>query len=180
MKTNSSEAPVHRATPSELPASSKLRRSLPRIDYLDSYAIAMTHPEQSMIELYAAALGHLPKAFKHLLVLRSILVRPFGIAGVSHRDLTAPVDTTKSYAVGDKLGRWTIHAQEPNELITGANDRHLDFRVSLLRDASSRLVLTTAVMTHNVFGRAYLTAILPFHRFGVAQLLTNAAAAGRI
>ena len=35
-------------------------------------------------------------------------------------------------------------------------------------------------MTHNAFGRAYLAAILPFHRFGVARLLTDAAAAGRL
>ena len=86
-----------RAALSELPISSKLRTGLPRIDYIDSYAIALEHPEKSLTELYAAALGHLPKAFKHLLVLRSILVKPFGIAGVSHRDLTAPIDTTKSY-----------------------------------------------------------------------------------
>ena len=35
-------------------------------------------------------------------------------------------------------------------------------------------------MTHNTLGRAYLATILPFHRFGVAKLLGDAAAAGRI
>jgi hypothetical protein len=35
-------------------------------------------------------------------------------------------------------------------------------------------------MTHNAFGRAYLATVLPFHRFGVARLLTDAAAAGRL
>jgi hypothetical protein len=136
--------------------------------------------DQSMIGLYAAALSHLPRVFKHLLVLRSVLVRPFGIAGVSYRDLTKPLDTSRSYAVGDKIGRWTLYGQYPDELITGADDNHLDFRVSVLREGRSRVVLSTAVMTHNAFGRAYLTTILPFHRYGVAQLLTNAAAAGRL
>jgi hypothetical protein len=82
--------------------------------------------------------------------------------------------------VGEKIGRWTLFAKYPDELIAGANDRHLDFRVSVFRDARPRIVLSTAVMTHNTFGRAYLTAILPFHRFGVARLLRNASAAGRI
>jgi hypothetical protein len=169
-----------RAAPCELPASSRLRDSLPRIDHLDSYTIGVARPDQSLISLYAAALGHLPRVFKHLLVLRSILVRPFGIAGVSYRDLTEPIDTRRSYAIGDKVGRWTLYGQYPDELITGADDNHLNFRVSLLREDRSRVVLSTAVMTRNAFGRAYLTTILPFHRHGVAQLLTNAAAAGRL
>lgn len=169
-----------RAAPCELPASSKLRNSLPQIDYLDSYTIGMAQPDQSMISLYAAALDHLPRVFRHLLVLRSILVRPFGIAGVSYRDLTKPIDTSRPYTVGDKVGRWTLYGQYPDKLITGADDHHLDFRVSLLRDGRSRVVLSTAVMTHNAFGHAYLTTILPFHRYGVAQLLTTAAVAGRL
>jgi len=112
--------------------------------------------------------------------LRSIIVKPFGIAGVSHRELSHPIDTQISYAVGDKIGRWTLYAQYADELITGANDKHLDFRVSLFRENGARVVLSTAVMTHNAFGRAYLATVLPFHRFGVARLLTDAAAAGRL
>ena len=168
------------ATPCKLPASSRLRDSLPRVDYLDSYAIAMAHPDRSLVSLYAGALGHLPNVFRHLLVLRSIIVKPFGIAGVSHRELSHPIDTQISYAVGDKIGRWTLYAQYADELITGANDKHLDFRVSLFREDGARIVLSTAVMTHNAFGRAYLATVLPFHRFGVARLLTDAAAAGRL
>ena len=171
---------MQRAAPCELPASSRLRDSLPQVDYLDSYSIGVARPDQSMICLYAAALDHLPRVFKHLLVLRSILVRPFGIGGISYRDLTRPIDTGRSYSVGDKLGRWTLYGQYPDELIAGADDKHLDFRVSVLREGRSRVLLSTAVMTHNAFGRAYLTTILPFHRYGVAQLLTDAAAAGRV
>ena len=171
---------MQRAVSCQLPASSRFRDSLPQIDYLDSYRIDVARPDQSMICLYAAALDHLPRMFRHLLVLRSILVRPFGIAGISYRDLTRPIDTSRTYSVGDKLGRWTLYGQYPDELITGADDKHLDFRVSVLREGRSRVVLSTAVMTHNAFGRAYLTTILPFHRYGVAQLLTDAAAAGRV
>jgi Protein of unknown function (DUF2867) len=169
-----------RATPCKLPALSRLRGSLPRVDHIDSYVIALTNPDRSLVSLYAGALDHLPEVFRHLLVLRSIIVKPFGIAGVSHRELSQPIDTQTSYAVGDKIGRWTLYGQYPDELITGANDKHLDFRVSLFREDGARIVLSTAVMTHNTFGRAYLAAILPFHRFGVARLLTDAAAAGRL
>jgi hypothetical protein len=169
-----------RATSCNLPASSRLRASLSRVDHLDSYSIEVSRPDQSLVNFYAGAFGHLPTAFKHLLVLRSIIVRPFGISGVSHRELAQPIDPDRSYVVGEKIGRWTLYGQFDDELITGANDKHLDFRVSIFREAGPRVVLSTAVMTHNAFGRAYLATILPFHRFGVASLLTNASVAGRL
>jgi hypothetical protein len=68
-------------------------------------------PEQDLVAIYAAALGHLPKVFKQLLVVRSHLVKPFGIAGVSHKDLARPIDAGRSYAIGDKIGRWTLFAK---------------------------------------------------------------------
>ena len=169
-----------RAAPGLLPASSRLRGSLARIVYIDSYEVPVTRDGMSLIGIDAAALDHVPGVFKQLLVVRSTLVKPFGIGGVSYRELTDPIDTGKRYAVGDKLGRWTIYSIAEDEIITGANDKHLDFRVSVLREEGRRVVLSTAVMTHNRLGRGYLAAILPFHKFGVAQLLTNASAAGRI
>jgi len=168
------------ATPCQLPPESRLAESLPRMDYLDSFEVPSRTPEQDLVAIYAAALGHLPKVFKQLLVVRSHLVKAFGIAGVSYKDLNGPIDTGRTYVVGDKIGRWTLIAKYRDELITGANDRHLDFRVSVFRDARPRIVLSTAVMTHNAFGRAYLAMILPFHRFRVAKLLGNASVAGRI
>ncbi len=163
----------------ELPRESRLAESLPRLAYVDSFAAPARIPGQDMIAIYAAALGHLPEAFKRLMVLRSHLVKPLGIRGVSHEDLAQPIDISRDYAIGDKIGRWTLFARYDDELITGANDRHLDFRVSVLRTEDRRIVLSTAVMPHNALGRAYLAAILPFHRYGVAKVLSNASAAGR-
>ena len=75
------------ATPCQLPPGSRLRDSLPRIDYLDSFEVPSRTPEQDVVPIYAAVFGHLPKLFKQLLVLRSRLVKPLGIAGVSYADL---------------------------------------------------------------------------------------------
>lgn len=168
------------ARPCELPRASRLKGSLARIDYVDSFAVPLMSADKELVVIYAAVLGDLPKVFKQFLVLRSILVRPFGIAGVSYSELNQRIDIERAYKVGDKIGRWTLFEQYPDELVTGANDGHLDFRVSLFREADKRIVLSTAVMTHNVWGRMYLTTILPFHRFAVAKLLTSAAASGRI
>lgn len=165
-----------RAVPSKLPSDSRLRSSLARIDYLDCYTAESKLAERSLVDIYATAFGHLPTLFKHLLVIRSVLVKPFGIAGVSYKDLMHAIDTDRPYEVGEKIGRWTIFEKTDNELIVGGNDKHLDFRVSVFRDRRARVALSTCVMTHNAFGRAYLAIILPFHRFGVMKLLSNASA----
>ncbi len=175
--------PVRHARACSLPIESVLRAHLPRIDHVDSFELGACDPDASMVEIYAGVLGHIPSWFRHLLVLRSLIVRPLGTSGVRYRDLEASIDTTRRYATGDKIGRWTLMAQQPHELIAGANDKHLDFRVSVLReqqDGDTRVVLSTGVMTHNAFGRAYLATILPFHRYGVRTLLTEAARAGRV
>src|SRR6516225_11469890 len=94
------------ATPCQLPPGSRLRDSLPRVDYLDSFEVPSRTPEQDVVLIYAAVFGHLPKVFKQLLVLRSHLVKPLGIASVSCADLARPIDTGRDYAVGDRIGRW--------------------------------------------------------------------------
>src|SRR3974377_2096540 len=71
------------ATPCQLPPESRLAESLPRMDYLDSFAVPSRTPEQDLVAIYAAALGHLPKVFKHLLVLRSPVVTPLGRAALA-------------------------------------------------------------------------------------------------
>ena len=163
------------ATPCQLPPESRLRDSLPRMDYLDSFEVPSRTPEEDVVVIYAAALGHLPKVFKQLLVVRSHLVKPLGIAGVSYGDLARPIDIGRSYAVGDKLGRWTLFAKHQDELITGANDRHLDFRVSVFRDARPRIVLATAVMTHGSSGTGQQAAATTARAISTSTPLTRSA-----
>ena len=78
------------ARPCPLPPASQLHRFLSQPDYTDSFEIAASPGGMSILEIYVALLGHIPGAFKHLLVLRSLVVRPFGIGGVTYGDLTAP------------------------------------------------------------------------------------------
>jgi hypothetical protein len=63
-----------------------------------------------------------------------------------------------------------------DEILFGGEDKHLDFRASLLvqRDAAqSSAVLSTVVHYNNWFGRFYFFFVRPFHRLIVASLLRN-------
>jgi Protein of unknown function (DUF2867) len=69
------------------------------------------------------------------------------------------------------------------ELILGEDDRHLDFRLSLLLRArpdgsGDELVATTVVRCHNALGRMYLALIAQFHRLVVITNLSRASKKG--
>ena len=74
---------------------------------------------------------------------------------------------------------------EPNmrrtlEIVLGEDDRHLDFRLSLLRrtsPAGTQLIATTVVRSHNALGRTYLTVIRPFHHLVIRASLARFARA---
>ena len=60
------------------------------------------------------------------------------------------------------MGPFPVELTSDTEVIAGFNDRHLDFRVSVV-SRENRVYLATCVHTHNILGRAYLTLIMPFH-----------------
>lgn len=165
------------------PQSSTLPSHLARVDYSDSFGIRLIRTDLKIHEIHLGILGYLPVWFKFLLSLRTRLVAPFGVGGPTMRELMAKAEKEDNYAVGQKIGRWRIYALDEHEIITGDDDKHLDFRVSVLRVddcGAHKIIMSTAVMIHNSFGHAYLATITPFHRYGVAHLMTNAATSGRL
>ena len=85
--------------------------------------------------------------------------------------------------VGEKIGPWPIFHLSEIELIAGRNNKHLDFRLSVLKEASgvsSAAVVSTICTTHNVFGKVYLVLVIPFHKWGVQRLMSQALAHGRL
>ncbi len=135
-----------------------------------------------MPEIYLGIFAHAPRYFKRLLLLRAKIVRLFGLRGHTAAQLNN-IEIKKKYEVGEKIALFTLFAQSDNEIIAGGNDKHMDFRVSVLRISegdTNKVVLTTVVNTHNLFGKVYMSLIAPLHRFGVKTIMSNAVAARRI
>jgi hypothetical protein len=96
---------------------------------------------------------------------RNRLVRPLGLK----------VEDANDYGLG-KVGFFPVVSESPGRVVFGLEDRHLDFRAVIdvvSADEVSHVTVTTLVRLHNVLGRAYLTAILPFHRLIVRAWLDN-------
>jgi hypothetical protein len=83
-----------------------------------------------------------------------------------------------------RVGIFKIYSTGDTEIVLGEDDKHLDFRVSVLcssapAPASGRdLVVSTVVHCHNRLGRVYIFLIAPFHRRVVQSSLRRAARMG--
>lgn len=128
-----------------LPQDSALWGRVASTDFLDCYSVcAETTPR-----IAADIITDFPSWARGLLHVRRLLVVPFGL---SHAGPQAP----------DKIGPFPVEAETDEEIIVGFNDRHLDFRVSVIA-RNGRVSLATWVHVHNLGGRLYLSTILPFH-----------------
>ena len=160
-----------------LPSQSRINGVYRRPDLADAYSIALPVGTIADAETLARFLfAQRPRWVAVLMGVRDALVGGFGLK--TARALGSARERPH------RIGIFRVYDVQPHEVIMGEDDRHLDFRASVLyvpADASSRearLLLSTVVSCHNAGGRAYLTTIAPFHRAVVQSFLRTAAKAG--
>ncbi|SMX33676.1 DUF2867 domain-containing protein [Actibacterium lipolyticum] len=136
---------------SEHPQDSALWPNVAQGDFFDSYSCPTTLSARDAAEVAM----QFPWWASALLKLRNALMAPFGL---------------KTEAEGIKVGAFPILSETEDELILGTDDRHLNFRISVL-NSNGRCHLGTWVHCHNLGGRAYLAAVMPFHILIVRSLV---------
>ncbi|HEV7331471.1 MAG TPA: DUF2867 domain-containing protein [Flavisolibacter sp.] len=72
-----------------------------------------------------------------------------------------------------------LFSHSENEIVLGADDRHLNFRISFFLEnghlpGTKRLTVTTMVQFNNSWGRVYFLPVQPMHRLVMPSLLRNA------
>ncbi|RKR38430.1 DUF2867 domain-containing protein [Paraburkholderia sp. BL17N1] len=167
--------------PVAVPAESGVARFYDAPDLADAYAVrlpenAIDDPELLARFVFTHQAGWVAK----LMSVRDAIVARAGLK--TARQLRSIKDPA---AARERLDIFRIYTRSAHEIILGENDRHLDFRVSVLqqtrstREGSSRyLILSTVVHCHNRLGRFYILAIAPFHRLVVRSSLQRAARIG--
>jgi hypothetical protein len=159
------------------PSDGALWRYFAEGDFLDGQSVPLSHPALDAADLTIATFFAMPGWVKALLRVRNVLVTPLGLKTGRPGDLRPP--TREEITGCTYAGIFAVHSATPDEVVLGADDKHLDFRVSILRSAHDGLVaLSTWVRPHNRLGRAYLAFVYPFHRIIVARCLANAARLG--
>jgi len=167
----------------EVPSSSMLTRELIEQAYFrDSYRALLSRRELGIVDVFLGIFAHHPLWMKLLLVVRNKVASLAGLAAPTASDIFH-VEIKDRYVVGDTIGVWPIFSLSENEIVAGRDNKHLDFRLSVLRMADgdrTSVVVSTICTAHNLFGRVYLFFIVPFHRYGVRKLIASALAAGRL
>ncbi len=148
-----------KVTASALPQGSLLEARRAPGDFLDCFSVASETPPRTAAEI----ITDFPGWAGALVALRNLIVAPFGLA-------------KDGPDVPDKLGPFPVEAETEDEVIAGFDDKHLDFRVSVM-SRGGRVYLATWVRQHNFGGRLYLRAILPFHVLIAREALARVARA---
>ena len=167
----------------EIPSASVLDRRVIQAAYFrDSYRAPLCRTHASVVDIFFGIFGHHPLWMKIVLIVRNRLARACGLDAPAASEILH-VDLKPGYAVGDKIGVWPIFTLTETELIAGRDNKHLDFRLSVLREMDGEtpsVVVSTLCTVHNMFGRVYLFVIVPFQKWGVRRLMSRAIIAGRL
>ncbi|MGO8917756.1 MAG: DUF2867 domain-containing protein [Stellaceae bacterium] len=167
-----------RAVP--LPTTSRITHLFAGAELADAYAIRLPPESSRDIETLARVVFGEQAPWVHLLMrLRDVIVTGFGIK-TSRQLREAPIKEGS-----DRLSIFRVYAVGSDEMILGEDDKHLDFRISVLlrsdgaeSEGKNEIVVTTVVHCHNLLGRTYLALISPFHRIVVRSSLRRAARRG--
>jgi hypothetical protein len=167
----------------DVPSTSVLSHELIRNAYFhDSWRAPLTRPQLGIVDIFFALFGHTPLWMKLLLIARNAVARLAGLEAPTATEIIKP-EIRQAYNVGDKIGPWPIFFIGEDEIVAGRDNKHLDFRLSVLKareGEAASVVVSTICTVHNISGKIYLFFIIPFHRAGVRSLMSNAVAAKRL
>lgn len=148
---------------SELVGASQLYAYVGERDFLDCYSVELGEIDAPIEEVVQRLFLDFPAWIQVLLDIRDFTVRLFGLKTTAG----LPTDTRhrSDLKVGDYVNFFKVVSLEPEEIIVGEDDSHLDFRIAIRKDQlpKRKLSLSTWVRPHNMLGRLYLQLILPFH-----------------
>ncbi|QNA90251.1 DUF2867 domain-containing protein [Massilia sp. Dwa41.01b] len=157
-----------------LPAQSGVTGVYETVHLADAFSIRLPQGAARDPDVLARFLFAQQPAWVGMLMrIRDTIVGRLGLKTGKH------LATLESTARAGRVGIFKVYSTSDTEIVVGEDDRHLDFRVSVLCSGSAtpQLTVSTVVHCHNLLGRVYLFVIAPFHRMVVKASLRRA---GRI
>ena len=135
-------------------------------DWADGWKVLVSKPFVDARQAAGAVVAAFPKWTYPLLALRQVAVLPLGLKGAG-----------ASHGTSDMIGIFPVAREWPGRLVAGFDDKHLDFRIVVetesLCDQYTAVRMMTLVKRHNLLGRVYLAAVMPFHKLILATILSR-------
>lgn len=139
-----------------IPEKSIILNGFPKVDYFDRYSIRK-ETDRSAEEI-SKELMKMPNWVIALMKLRNSIVKVFGLKTDKEQN--------------DQNSFFTLIENCENEIVMGEVDKHLDFRASIMKEASENTIsLITVVHYNNALGKVYFFFVKPFHKVIMKTLL---------
>jgi hypothetical protein len=167
---------MQQVTKRPIPAASLLHAVGATAYFADSFTSALHDRSLTPAEISLRVSRATPAWAEALMSLRNRVVRLFGLKAVGGLGNVGSKPAAE-YAIGDRMGIFSIYAQTPDELVMGIDDQHLDVRVSILKrpdNDPSKYVVSTVVVVHNLLGRIYMLPVGRIHPLIVRALMRRA------
>ena len=138
-----------------IPDNSQITGGFQYIHFFDSFRITLQTTKD--IDEIQRQLMKMPGWVDFLMNIRNKIVRIFGLK-------TERNEEQNTY--------FKCISRNENEIVMGEDDKHLNFRASILTDRKNHYIyLTTAVHFNNALGKVYFFFIKPFHKIIMRSLL---------
>ena len=156
-----------------LPGGSLATSAFAVTHYADAFAITLPQGVMPDIDAIVRALpSAAPWWVDGLMRVRD---RAVSLIGLKTSASEAPERAPRSaLQPGDRAGIFTVFARTADEILMGGDDRHLDFRASVLtrNEGECRaVVLSTVVHYNGRLGRVYFFFVRPVHRLIIPAML---------
>lgn len=158
-----------------LPVGSLVGQVYSKVDYADAYRVKVPK-DADLLTIGRVFLTSSPDWIVNLMRLRDFLVKFIGLK--TAKSLIRPSPKTISFEPGTRAGIFRVYERAADEVLMGEDDRHLNFRTSLVLQPQadfSWAVFSTVVHYNGWLGRAYFLPLRPFHNLVVPALLRSGA-----
>jgi hypothetical protein len=147
----------HHATRVPLSPESSIAKTRASANLADAYSIELPAGASTDPEILARFIfAHQAPWIRTLISVRDGLVGGLGLKTAKH------LTSLGASSGAGRLSIFKIYSTSPTEVVRGEDDKHLDFRLSVLCSvpapprATRHLVLSTVVHCHNRLGRLYI------------------------
>ena len=146
----------------------KSKKLFDKIDFADTFSTTNHH--HNLQEISNLVFNTSPKWLIILFKIRNSIAKLIGLK----TDVSLNYKTT--FEVGSFVKFFKIYNIAENEVILGANDKHLNFRaiINKTNNKTNNIKVTTLVKYNNTLGEIYMTIIKPFHKLVVKKMVSYA------
>jgi hypothetical protein len=141
------------------------------LDYYDSQSVELARPV-APLEAWNIIMASPQPVLRAAFAVRDAISARFGVKRIG--GFTGA--RVGQVAVGDYLDFFLVEEIAPDTLVLTERDRHLDVMTCVSCEGAT-LTITSSVITHNLFGRAYMVPVGIAHRPIVRGMLDRLARA---